>query len=73
MIFFDLKLNFMILLINDNLVEKQGVSHFKSKKSPSGQSIFPQSLRYKPLAGSEDSGSLLQQRGLFLFFLKMMR
>ncbi|MFT5701506.1 MAG: hypothetical protein ACI8ZB_004401 [Desulforhopalus sp.] len=58
---FDLKLNRMILLINDNLVEKQGVFHFKSKNSPFGSIDFSAK---SALQGT--CGSLLQQRGLCL-------
>ncbi|MFT5697793.1 MAG: hypothetical protein ACI8ZB_000647 [Desulforhopalus sp.] len=59
--FFDLKLNLMILRIKDNLVEKQGVFHFKSKNSPCGSKEFSVKSVLQATCGS-----LLQRRGLCL-------
>jgi hypothetical protein len=58
---FNLKLNLMILHINNNLVEKQGVFHFKSKNSPFGSIDFSAKSALQATCGS-----LLQQRGLCL-------
>ncbi|MFT5699616.1 MAG: hypothetical protein ACI8ZB_002477 [Desulforhopalus sp.] len=58
---FDLRLNLMILNTNNNLIEKQGVFHFKSKNSPFGSIDFSAKSALQATCGS-----LLQQRGLCL-------
>jgi hypothetical protein len=59
--FFDLKLNYLTLHLNDDFLELQGVFRFKSKSSPFGSIDFSAK---SPLQTT--CGSLLQQRGLCL-------